>query len=299
MRNEVILDFLDYSRHVRKLAENTIVSYKNDLAQFEDYLLSVYEEVQIHLASHLYIRSWLASLKKEGISDRSINRKLSSLKTFYKYCLRKELITTNPTVKVVGPKTGKRLPSFIADDEIQQLLEMMKELCHDYQSTRDYLCIKLLYATGMRRSELLGLKVIDLIAGQSMVKVLGKGNKERLIPLHADIFGELVGLIELRDCAFEDYDRKYIFLGGGGKRLGERSLYTIVNKYLKMTKSSDKKSPHVLRHSFATNILNEGADLMAVKDLLGHANLAATQVYTHNSIERLKNVYDKFHPKSK
>lgn len=293
-----ISNYLDHLIHVRNLSHHSVTAYGRDLEQSSSYVNEIYEVTDLSLVSHQMLRSWLADLKSTGISDRSLNRKVSSLRSFFKYCLSKSLVTKDPTEKVVAPKMSKRLPSYIIKDEMNALLEGLHERAVDYVTTRDYLIIKLLYATGMRRAELLSLKDNDVLISRSSIKVLGKGGKERIIPLANELLNEVRDLQSKRDEEIEDHASD-LFVDAKGQLLGPRKLYSIVKTILSRTSSSDKKSPHVLRHSFATNILNEGGYLMAVKDLLGHANLAATQVYTHNNIERLKEIYKQFHPKSK
>jgi integrase/recombinase XerC len=236
----------------------------------------------------------MVELMDLGITPRSINRKLSSLKSFFKYLLRQGKITTNPLRKIVTPKIGKRLPSFIRESEMQGLLSLEEN--GDYSSYRDYLIMHILYYTGIRRSELINLKDHDVISSGG-IKVLGKGNKERIVPILPDLLKEIREFQTIRDDYFEAKP-KFLLTTDKGKKLYPKFVYNKVKKYLSLVTTSNKKSPHVLRHSFATHLSNRGAELNAIKELLGHANLSATQIYMHNSIEKLKQAYNSAHPKA-
>ncbi|MBK8850230.1 MAG: tyrosine-type recombinase/integrase [Saprospiraceae bacterium] len=292
--------FTSYLAKVKKYSEHTIISYANDLNQFSHYLLEVYGNGDILLAGHLMVRSWVVSLSKNEITPRSVNRKLSALNSFYKYALKHGHVQKNPMKKVAAPKVGKRLPSYVMEDEIPVVMAATDMQADNYTQWRDKTILFLLYTTGMRRSELLQLRVEDLNVSRKEIRVLGKGKKERIVPMPADSIRFLNEYLEVRKEHFKDkeIEASYLLLSGKGKKLDPRTVYGIVNQYLKLAPSAEKKSPHVLRHSFATHLLNNGADINAIKELLGHANLGATQVYTHNSIERLKEIYQKFHPKA-
>ena len=273
---------------------HTVISYSRDLDQFEIYLGEVYELNDLLEAGHQMVRSWIVKLMEVGITARTINRKLSTLKSFYKYSLRQGEITKNPMNKVVAPKTAKKLPEFVEQDKMQ-LLFRDDVFSNDFASLRDRLMLELLYATGIRLSELVGLKESDVSA--NAIKVLGKRNKERIIPV-GNFLMELIQnyLNKKKEISLEQ--NEHLLLTDRGDKLYDKFVYRKVNYYLGVITTANKKSPHVLRHTFATHMLNNGADLNAIKELLGHANLSATQVYTHNTIEKLKNVHSQAHPRA-
>ena len=251
---------------------------------------------EVSAANHLDIRNWMVSLMQDGISPRSINRKVSALKSFYKFFLRKGELKKNPLAKVQTPKMSKRLPVFVEQPNMDRLLSQI-EFPEGVEGQQDKLIIELLYGTGIRRSELIGLKHTDLDAYQSQIKVLGKGNKERIIPVHSNLIQSIKQFLSSKSEAGEEAGI-FLFTDENGKQISASRVYNTVKKYLSLITTINKKSPHVLRHSFATHLLNNGADINAIKEILGHANLGATQVYTHNSIERLKQVYQNHHPKA-
>jgi integrase/recombinase XerC len=288
--------FLSYIEYERRYSKHTIESYRNDLEQLFYYLKSEYAKEEIELATHLEIRSWMVSMMEKEISPRSINRKLSTLKSFFKFLMRKGVVKKSPLSKVLAPKTSKRLPAFVEKSNIERLLKDI-EFPTGFEGTRDKMIIELLYGTGMRRSELLGLKETDVDSYNSQVKVLGKGNKERIIPIQPQLRNALKEYIEYKNNSIE-HPSIYLFVDQQGKVLNPSRVYQSVKKYLNLVTTIDKKSPHVLRHTFATHLMNNGADINAVKELLGHASLAATQVYTHNTIDKLKNIYKQAHPKA-
>ncbi len=273
---------------------HTVISYSRDLDQFEIYLGEVYELNDLLEAGHQMVRSWIVKLMEVGITARTINRKLSTLKSFYKYSLRQGEITKNPMNKVVAPKTAKKLPEFV-EQEKMQLLFRDDVFSDDFASLRDRLMLELLYATGIRLSELVGLRESDVSA--NAIKVLGKRNKERIIPV-GNFLMELIQnyLNKKKEISLEQ--NEHLLVTDRGDKLYDKFVYRKVNYYLGVITTANKKSPHVLRHTFATHMLNNGADLNAIKELLGHANLSATQVYTHNTIEKLKNVHSQAHPRA-
>jgi len=289
--------FLDYCIGVKNRSEHTIISYKNDLVSFQQFCLTDYEIEDIVLVNHLIIRSWIMILKKQGISNSSINRKISALKSFYKYLRRKEIVKINPMDKVQSLKKSKRLPSYVPEKKMNYLTESSISEDSSFKSIRNDLIISLLYMTGIRRSELMNLKFGDIDSSRLEMKVIGKGNKERRSP----ITKEVISKIELyKSVLFEEFgelEHDYIIVSDSGKKSYPKLIYNIVTRLLKSINAADKTSPHVLRHTFATHLSARGAELNAVKELLGHASLAATQVYTHNSIERLKEEYKRAHPK--
>jgi integrase/recombinase XerC len=239
------------------------------------------------------IRSWIVSLMEQKISSRSVNRKITTLKTFYKFLLRQKVVADNPMLKIQSPKTSKRLPVFVEKEKMDILLDNI-EFGNDEEGVRNKLIIEMFYSTGMRLSELINLKHknVDLSSGQ--LKVLGKRNKERIIPFN----NELKSKIEEYLNTQKRKTNETLFTTADGKKMYEKLVYKIVKQYLSLVTTIDKKSPHVLRHTFATHMLNNGADLNSIKELLGHANLSATQVYTHNTVEKLKNIHKQAHPKA-
>ncbi len=291
-----ITSFLSYIEYERRYSKHTIESYGNDLEQFRLYLKSEYQKEEIELASHLEIRSWIVQMMEQKISPRSINRKLSTLKSFFKFLMRKGVVKKSPLGKVLAPKTSKRLPVFVEKSGIERLLTDI-EFPEGFEGARDKMIIDLFYGTGMRRSELNNLKETDIDSYNAQIKVLGKGNKERIIPIQPQLRTALREYIDLKNQSIAN-SSIHLFVNREGKLLNPSNIYQIVKKYLNLITTIDKKSPHVLRHTFATHLMNNGADINAVKELLGHASLAATQVYTHNTIDKLKNIYKQAHPKA-
>ena len=286
--------FIQYLQFEKRFSNHTVLAYSTDLSQFYDYLQATYKITELRDISHTLVRSWIVSMMEAKISARSINRKVTTLKTFYKYLLRQNIVKENPMLKVQSPKMSKRLPVFVEKDKMNQLLDNQESFEEDPDKLRNKLIIELFYATGMRLSELINLKQgsIDLSKGQ--LKVLGKRNKERIIPFGPELGREIKAWLDSK----KEEEPELLFTGKSGKKLSEKLVYTIVKKYLSGVTTIDKKSPHVLRHTFATHMLNNGADLNAIKELLGHANLSATQIYTHNTVEKLKNIHKQAHPKA-
>lgn len=295
--NKEVNKFVEYLKFQKRYSNHTLKAYTNDLTQFQSYIKQNYEIDEVIKVKHQMLRSWIVSMMSESdqnFTPKSINRKISSLRSFFNFCKKKEWITINPMQKVVAPKIGKRLPQYVQENEIGNIEDTIIIDPNDYVQQRDLNIVLLLYQTGMRRSELINAKISDIHVSRSTLSVLGKGNKERLIPLHAQVIERLKSYQEL---LLEHFPHStYLFVTAKGKQLYPRLVYNIVNKYLKLNSKVDKKSPHILRHTFATHLLNNGADLNAVKELLGHSSLAATQVYTHNSIEKLKLIYKQAHP---
>lgn len=285
--------FVEYLQFEKRFSPHTLVAYQTDLSQFIDYLEHAYEIKVIEEVNHSLIRSWIVDLMNHKISPRSVNRKITTLKTFYKFLLRQKIVVENPMLKIQSPKTSKRLPVFVEKEKMDTLLDNI-EFGDDATGLRNKLIIELFYATGMRLSELINLKESDVDLYANQVKVLGKRNKERIIPFAA----ELKSLIKKYMDSKPESSIDLLFLSDKGKKMSEKFVYTSVKMYLSQVTTIDKKSPHVLRHTFATHMLNNGADLNAIKDLLGHANLSATQVYTHNTVEKLKNIHKQAHPKA-
>ncbi len=288
--------FLEYIKFEKRYSEHTILAYQNDLEQFFKFLHEIYSITSPIDIKHTYVRAWIVSLMQEGKTVKSINRKLSCLKSFFKFLLKRGNISLNPMSKIISPKQGKRLPSYIDQKAMETLFERL-EGGKGYESVRDRLIIELLYLTGIRRAELIGLKKEDLDLEQGLIKVKGKGKKQRLIPIVGGLGENLKNYLRILEENFENGE-PYLFLTTRGKKLYPKLVYLIVKNNLSLVSSIEQKSPHVLRHSFATHLSNNGAELNAIKELLGHSNLSATQIYTHNSIDRLKTIYQNAHPKA-
>lgn len=287
--------FLQYLRSEKRFSEHTVLAYENDLNQFSFYLEEVYELDDLSKVNDKIVRSWMVHMSDLGLSARSINRKLSTLKSFYRFACNNGFCKTNPLINVVGPKQEQRLPEFVDEKEMALLFTKI-EFEDSFKGRRDKMIMDLFYQTGMRLSELLGLKVQDINFSKKVLKVLGKRNKERMIPLHDGIINELRAYIKERDNQVLDGEIA-LLVNNRGAKCNEKFVYRTVNLYLSTITLTTKKSPHIIRHTFATHMLNRGADLNTIKEILGHANLAATQVYTHNSIDKLKAIYKQAHPK--
>lgn len=243
------------------------------------------------------IRGWVVFLMEKNISPRSVNRKLATLRTYYKFLLREKIVEINPLDKVIAPKTSKNLPEFVEDIKMSRLLDDI-EFKNNFEGVRDKLILEMFYSTGMRLSELVGLKMKDVDLYTNNVKVLGKRNKERLIPFTKELRKSIDKYILYRLDEFPDTEEETFFLTNKGDKCYQKFVYRIVNYYLSKVTTQSKRSPHILRHTFATHMLNAGADLNAIKEILGHANLSATQIYTHNNFEKLNKVYEQAHPRA-
>lgn len=287
--------FLDYLKFEKRYSQHTLLSYQNDLEQFFAYLASQFDAPALNKVTSMYIRSWLAELKEGGLSSKSINRKISTLRSFFKYQMKTGSLEQTPMTTVTAPRVNKRLPVFVEQNDMALLFEDVA-FSDDWQGRTERLVLELFYHTGMRLSELINLKESQLDASQSQVKVLGKGNKERILPVSAELMRTLKDYVQ--DKPIKESGIQQVFVTEKGKPLQPRSVYAFVKKHLAQVTTIQKKSPHVLRHSFATHLMNNGAELNAVKELLGHSSLAATQIYTHNTIEKLKEVFQKAHPKA-
>ena len=284
--------FITYLSSEKRFSEHTIKSYTTDLKQFTSFLSSEFQIIdEINEISFQIIRTWIASLLEKGINPRSVNRKISTLKTYFKFLIREGKLIENPMMKVVAPKSKKKLPVFVEEDQIASLLNEV-QFEEGFVGQRNRLIIELFYVTGIRLSELINIKISDVDFNNQSIKVLGKRNKERIIPLSSNVVNDLNVFIE------NNQHNKYLFTNLEGNKLYNKLVYRLVNKYIGKISSVNKKSPHILRHTFATHMLNNGADINAIKELLGHANLSATQVYTHNTIEKLKTVYKQAHPRA-
>ena len=287
--------FLAYLQFEKRYSLHTITAYSNDLVQFFDFIETQYDKVALEQISGSMVRSWLAGMKEADMTGKSLNRKISSLKSFFKYQIRQGNLVKSPMETVISPKITKRLPVFVAEQDMEQLLSHLA-FAEGWKGYTEKMVIQLFYATGMRLSELIQCKENQLDLSKSVIKVLGKGNKERILPISKELGQALAQYIQ--EKPEQANGNPYLFVTEKGKSLQPRAVYSFVKFYLSQVTTLQKKSPHVLRHSFATHLMNNGADLNAVKELLGHASLAATQVYTHNTIEKLKEVFAKAHPKA-
>lgn len=294
----MIKSFENYLVYEKRYSPHTILSYKNDIQQFSEYIEKVYNIYNLLEVDHYMIRSWLVDLMQKKMTTKTINRKFSTLRTFFLFLKRENKIKTNPTKKVIAPKIGKRLPSIIQKKEINDLLGNTW-FSNNFFGVRDKTIIVILYNTGMRRAELINLKDNDFDFYNKTLKVLGKGNKERIIPMTDELVESIKFYFEKRNDYFERNDFLNTLVTDKGNKLYPKFVYNTVNKYLNIVSTVEKKSPHILRHSLATHLADEEVELNAIKTLLGHANLSTTQIYTHNSIEKLKRAYKKAHPKAK
>lgn len=290
-------DFTDYLTLEKNYSKHTVTAYLKDLETFLAFASENYDYKNIKKVNYSVIRSWIVNLVDSGISNRTINRKMSSLKTYYKFLLKTQQIKENPLVKHKSLKTTSKLQVPFSEKEINEVIETLSKE-EGFEGLRNKLIVELFYATGMRRTELVNLKVSDISLAQKTIKVLGKRNKERIIPLIPSIVDSIEQYIQERTRLENIKDTAYLLLSKKGVKIYETFVYRIINSYFSKASEKIKKSPHILRHSFATHLLNEGADLNAVKELLGHASLASTQVYTHNSIVQLKKVYQNAHPRN-
>lgn len=289
--------FIHYLQFEKRYSAHTVRSYRDDLSQFGLYLEQTFGSVVLKEISPSYIRSWLASLKDQDISSRSITRKISTLKSFFKFHLKTGALEQTPMTHIHIPKSSKRLPVFVSEKEIDNLFTLI-EFPDSWQGRTDRLLLSVFYNTGIRLSELINLREDKLDFSRGAVKVLGKGNKERIIPISPALVSSMKDYLLEKKNRLGNSGLPWLFVNEKGKKLYPKYVYLAVKKYLGAITTIDKKSPHVLRHSFATHLANGGADLNSVKELLGHSSLAATQIYTHNSIERLKEVYKNAHPKA-
>jgi integrase/recombinase XerC len=287
--------FTTYLSHQKRCSVHTVNAYGIDLMQFEQYLKQEFETDSLHKTSTLMIRSWIVTLKENGISSRSINRKLTALRSFYTFCIQSGWMETNPASTINALKTKKQLPVFVSNESMDLLLASGANST-DFNELRDHLIIELLYQTGMRRAELITLKESNIDFGRSMLKISGKRNKQRFVPFQAKMATVLKTYLQAKHFRFGK-DEPHLIVTNKGKAADAQLIYRTVNNKLKQVSSLTKTSPHVLRHTFATHLLNNGASLIAIKELLGHSNLAATQVYAHNTIAHLKRIHEQAHPR--
>ena len=290
-------EFLNHLLYQKRYSQHTIISYQNDLSGFFDFIEIQFGPTDLQAINSSFIRSWLASLKEAGMESKSINRKISSLKSFFKHQLKLGNVVSSPMITIISPKVKKRLPTYVAEKDINTLFSHV-EFPDTWEGSTHRLILQLFYNTGMRQAELVTLKESQIDKSNNNIKVLGKGSKERILPVSNALMEMVQQYMHAKRSIFEKVDTTILLVNTNGKKLYPKYVYNAVNKYLSFVTTIDKKSPHVLRHSFATHLMNNGAELNAVKELLGHSSLAATQVYTHNTIEKLKDVYKKAHPKA-
>ena len=287
--------FIDHIKFEKRFSSHTIKSYEADLCQFSEYLDENYKIKEPAYADTNMVRSWIADLSDKGLSNKTINRKISTLNSFFKYLLREDELKINPATNIPLPKNSKNLPIFVDEDAMAVLFNDI-EFGSDFNGIRDKLILQIFYHTGMRVSELINIKETDVDQISHTIRVLGKRNKERIIPLSREVISLINKYLKLKNQ--NGYSCVNLLITAKGKPLYHKLVYRTVNKYLTMVTTLSKKSPHVIRHTFATHMLNRGADLNAIKELLGHSNLSATQIYTHNTIEKLRNVHKQAHPRA-
>jgi len=292
----LIDSFLDHLRYERNYSERTITSYRVDLLQFGEYLKSKEDKNEFTTADADLIRGWVVALMDENCKPASVNRKLSALRSFYRFLIREGKMTVNPMAKVVGPKKKKPLPVFLREDEMNRLLDEVP-FEEGFEGCRNRMILETFYATGMRLSELIGLNDADVDFSSKLIKVTGKRNKQRLIPFGKELEEDLLIYIKVRNEALPERE-KSLFVRKNGMRMYPAQVYRLVRRSLSKVVTLKKRSPHVLRHTFATAMLNDNAQLGAVKELLGHESLATTEVYTHTTFEELKKVYEQAHPRA-
>jgi integrase/recombinase XerC len=294
-----LVRFIQYIQFEKRYSPHTVSAYQSDLDQFIRFL-NTPEETITHPSeiTHHLIRNWMVAMMSDGITARSITRKIATLRKYFKFLLQEGIITHNPASKINTPKSPKNLPVVVEDAKLTQMLDDNKVFSHDFKGVRDKLVIETLFGTGMRLAELLGVKETDINIYEGTVKVLGKRNKQRIIPINNELKLLIAQYLELKKKQNFNNNSLTLLVTDKGADAYPKLIYLIVQKYLSHISTQNKKSPHVLRHTFATSLLNRGADLNAIKELLGHANLSATQIYTHNSVERLKSIYKQAHPKA-
>lgn len=287
--------FINYLKYEKRYSHLTAIAYKKDLDQFEEFFVKTIGDFNVEKIDDQVARKWVIDLMDSGYTARSVNKKISALKSFYKYLMRLELVAENRLNNVIVPKVRKKLPQFVEEKNLDHLLDDGL-FGQDFEAIRDKLIVSLFYGSGIRLSELMHLQDSDLNQSESLVKVLGKRNKERIIPYPRSL-NELINQYKLLRSELFGSKTATLFVTSTGKPVYEKLIYRVVNKYLALVTTIDKKSPHVLRHTFATHMLNRGADLNAVKEMLGHSNLSATQIYTHTSLDKIQKVYRQAHPR--
>jgi integrase/recombinase XerC len=293
----MIEKFLQYVSFQKRQSSHTTASYRNDLEQFAAYLHQTYQMTDLTQVDYHLVRSWIIVLSEEKLQATSINRKIATLKSFYKFLTKQGYISNNPMLRIKALKTPKRTPTFIEESDMTMLLDHL-EFADDFEGCRDKLILEMLYNTGMREAELLGLRELDINYIRKELKVLGKGNKERVIPITQTLNHLIQAYVYQKQQQFPQLSHDFLIVTSEGEPAYPMLIYRIVKKYLNLVSKADKKSPHILRHTFATHLLNKGADLNAIKEIMGHSSLSATQIYTHNSLEKLKEIFEQAHPKA-
>jgi integrase/recombinase XerC len=296
MFDQWLTDFLQYLKFEKRYSTHTLIAYQKDLEQFIAYITAQFGLLEPGEITHFHVRSWLAEVKEEKAKERTINRKLSSLNSFYKYMLKIQAVEKNPVRQLHAMRLPERLPMYMKESETVHLLEEL-QFDEGFKGFTDQLICELLYQTGMRRNELLQLKEKDIEWSLGQIRILGKGNKERLVPVSPLLLDTIKEYIAEKKRNLENHDKNHLLVLENGAPLYAMYVYRIVKQYMSEATTLSKKSPHILRHSFATHLLNNGANIQAIKDLLGHSSLAATQVYTHNNIEKLKEIHKTNHPR--
>ncbi|PKV66798.1 tyrosine-type recombinase/integrase [Pontibacter ramchanderi] len=289
--------FFKYLEYEKRYSPHTLTSYHTDLGQFAQYLQDTYQITDPAEADHTIIRSWILTLVHKNLEARSVNRKIACLRSYYKFLLSQQRISANPMLRIKAPKVSKKLPAFVPEEPFNNFLDSFT-FEDTFEGQRDRLILEFLYGTGMRLAELIGIAHEDVDLHAKTVRVLGKGNKVRIIPLNDTLVAAIRQYLEHKKSTFVNNNSERLLVTNKERALYPKFVYRVAKKYISLVTTSEHNSPHVLRHSFATHLLNNGADLNAIKDLLGHASLAATQVYTHNSIEKLKSIFEKAHPKA-
>ena len=292
----MIESYLNYIRYEKRYSNHTFISYQNDLNQFSAFSKDSYGLLCLSEASYQVIRAWIVTLAENEITAKSINRKIACLRSFYKYLLKQNTIQKDPTLRLKAPKINKQLPHFVEENDILKLLDQFI-FSEDFYGLRDKLILELLYGTGIRLSELISIKEEHINKFERIIKIKGKGNKERMIPLNENLMN-LINIYKKEREKVIERSNEYLIITDKGDQGYPMFIYRTVKNYLETIPTLEKRSPHVLRHTFATHLLNKGADLNAIKDLLGHSSLAATQVYTHNSLDKLKAIFEQAHPKA-
>ncbi|MVN21034.1 tyrosine-type recombinase/integrase [Mucilaginibacter arboris] len=287
--------FYTYLQHEKRFSANTLIAYKTDLLQFFAFIKA---EADASFTDVFLIRNWIVHLLDKQTDSRSVNRKISSLKTYFRFLVREKLLAENPMSKIQSPKLAKKLPVIIREETVTALLDSDDIFENDFTGTRDKLVVEILFGTGIRLAELLSLKETDINFYENTIKIIGKRSKQRIVPLNKELLILIKEYLSIKKRQIFNNNSSKLIVTDAGTDAYPKLIYRIVQKYLGYITTQNKKSPHVLRHTFATSLLNNGADLNAIKELLGHANLSATQVYTHNSVERLKLIYKQAHPKA-
>ena len=289
--------FIDYLKFEKRYSAHTIIAYEEDLNQLLKFVAAEFAETDPTRFTSAFVRSWMASLKASGLTSKSIIRKMSSVRSFFKYLMRTGKVLQSPLLHITAPRSSKRLPGYIEEKDLKVLLSNV-DFPKTWKGLTDFLILEIFYNTGMRLSELVNLQESQINFSGKTIKVLGKGNKERIIPVKPELTLHISSYINEKRNAFTGITEPVLLVSEKGKKLYPKYLYLTVKKYLSLITTSDRKSPHILRHSFATHLSNNGADINAVKELLGHASLSSTQIYTHNSIQKLKDIHKKAHPKA-